>query len=86
MGHNVWRVELADVNRDRRLDVIAAAGEGVRVMLGDGAGNFRPAQQSPFATPRGTWRLAVGDINQDGKTDIVTSNTDNQSVTILFGV
>src|SRR5262249_40003330 len=57
MGRNVWRVELADMNRDRRLDVIAAAGDGVRVMLGDGTGNFKPAPGSPFATARGTWRL-----------------------------
>jgi FG-GAP-like repeat/FG-GAP repeat len=86
MGHNVWRIELADVNRDRRLDVIAASGDGVRVMLGDAAGNFRPAPNSPFVTAAGTWRLAVGDINQDGKADIVTSNSDNRSVTVLFGM
>ncbi|MGZ5436933.1 MAG: FG-GAP repeat domain-containing protein [Pyrinomonadaceae bacterium] len=86
MGRNVWRTTLADVNHDRRLDVIAAGGDSVRVMLGDGAGSFRPAPHSPFVTGAGTWRLAVGDINQDGKTDIVTSNTDNRSVTILFGV
>lgn len=85
MGRNVWRVELADVNRDRRLDVITAGGDSVRVMLGDTAGNFRPAPGSPYVTGAGTWRLAIGDINQDGKTDIVTSNTDNKSVTILFG-
>jgi FG-GAP-like repeat len=86
VGHNVSRIELADVNRDRRSDVIAAGGDGVRVMLGDGTGNFTPAPHSPFATAAGTWRLAVGDINQDGKMDIVTSNTDNNSVTVLFGM
>ena len=85
MGHNVWRIVLADVNRDKHLDVIAAAGDGVRVMLGDGAGNFKPAPNSPYATAPGTWRLALGDINQDGKPDIVTSNTDSRSVTILIG-
>jgi hypothetical protein len=86
MGQNVWRIDFADVNRDRRSDVIAAGGDGVRVMLGDGTGNFTPAPHSPFATAAGTWRLAVGDINQDGKTDIVTSNTDNKSVTVLLGM
>ena len=86
MGRNVWRVELADVNRDQRLDVVAAGGDGVRIMVGDGAGGFRPAPGSPYVTGAGTWRLAVGDVNQDGKPDIVTSNTDNRSVTILFGV
>jgi len=85
MGNNIWRIVLADVNRDKRVDVIAASGDSVRVMLGDGAGNFKPAPNSPFATARGTWRLTVGDINQDTKPDIVTSNTDSSSVTVLFG-
>lgn len=86
MGHNVWRIALADVNSDRRQDVIAAGGDGVRIMLGDGTGGFRAAPNSPYATAAGTWRLAVGDVNQDGKPDIVTSNTDNRSVTVLFGM
>lgn len=85
MGHNIWRIVLADVNRDRRLDVIAAGGDGVRVMLGDGTGNFKPAPNSPFATASGTWRLALGDINQDGQPDVVTSNTESNSVTVLIG-
>ncbi|MGQ0762633.1 MAG: FG-GAP repeat domain-containing protein [Acidobacteriota bacterium] len=86
MGRNVWRTELVDVNRDRRLDVIAAGGDAVRVMLGDGGGGFRPAFGSPYVTGAGTWRLAVGDVNQDGKPDIMTSNTDNRSVTVLLGM
>jgi hypothetical protein len=84
-GHAVWTIVLADVNRDRREDVIAAAGDSVRVMLGDGSGRFRPAPHSPFATTTGTWRLAAGDIDQDGKTDVVTSSIESNSVTVLFG-
>jgi hypothetical protein len=85
LGHNAWQIVLADANRDRREDVIAASGDNIRVMLGDGTGGFKPAPHSPFATARGTWRLAVGDIDRDGKTDVVTSNTDSNSVTVLFG-
>ncbi len=85
MGHNVWQVGLADVNGDRKLDVLAASGDSIRVVLGDGNGNFRAAPHSPFATARGTWRLAIGDVNHDGKPDVVTTNTDSNSVTILFG-
>ena len=33
MGHNVWRAALADVNGDKRLDVIAAGGDSIRVLL-----------------------------------------------------
>ena len=40
MGHNVWRIALVHVNRDRRSDVVAAGGDGVRVMLGDGTGKL----------------------------------------------
>jgi FG-GAP-like repeat len=85
LGHNAWQIVLGDVNSDRHLDVIAAAGDSIRVVLGDGRGSFTPAPQSPFATARGTWRLAVGDIDNDGKTDVVTSNTESNSVTVLFG-
>ncbi|HKO62204.1 MAG TPA: VCBS repeat-containing protein [Pyrinomonadaceae bacterium] len=83
MGHNVWRAALADVNGDKRLDVIAAGGDSVRVMLGDGAGNFKPAP-NPYTTAPGTWRVVIGDLNQDNKPDIVTSNTDSSSVTVLL--
>src|SRR5688572_18531041 len=85
LGRNAWRIDLADINGDKRLDVIAAIGEGVHVMLVAGAGNFEPAPNLPFATARGTWRLVVGDLNHDSKPDIVTSNTDSNSVTVLFG-
>jgi hypothetical protein len=85
LGHNVWRIVLADVNRDGRADVVAAAGDSIRVMLGDGTGSFRPAPHSPYATANGTWRLEVGDVNGDDKNDVVTSNTESSSVTVLFG-
>ena len=76
---------LADVNRDGRLDALAAAGEGVRIMLGDGRGKFMPAAGSPFQTGRGVWRLAVADMNGDSKLDIVTTNSESKSVGIMLG-
>ena len=85
MGHNVWRVDLADVNRDGRADVVAAADDSVRVMLGDGTGNFRPAPTPRYQINRGTWRLVVGDVNADGKPDVVTSNTESSTVSVLLG-
>ncbi len=84
-GRSAFEVILADVNRDGRLDALAAAGEGVRVMLGDGRGNFKPAPGSPFLTGRGVWRLAVADINADAKLDIVTTNLESRSISILLG-
>ena len=84
-GRNAFEVILADVNRDGRLDALAAAGEGVRVMLGDGRGNFKPAPGSPFLTGRGVWRVEVADMNGDHKLDVVTSNVESRSVSILLG-
>lgn len=84
-GRSAFEVTLADVNRDGRLDALAAAGEGVRVMLGDGRGNFKAAPGSPFLTGRGVWRLAVADMNGDHKPDVVTSNLESRSVGILLG-
>lgn len=84
-GHNAWHMALADVNRDGKLDALAASGDGVRVMLGDGRGGFRPSPHSPFLTGKGTWRLAVSDVNGDGKPDVITANSESKTVGILIG-
>jgi hypothetical protein len=84
-GRNAFQVVLADVNHDRRVDALAATGEGARIMLSDGRGNFRPAPGSPFQTGKGVWRLAVADLNGDSKLDIVTTNLESRSVSILLG-
>jgi hypothetical protein len=75
---------IADVNADGKPDVVAAAGDGVRIMLGDGQGGFQSAPGSPFATSKGAWQLAVGDVNGDGKPDVATSNVESDSVTVLL--
>lgn len=86
-GHNAWHIVLADANRDGNADVIAAAGDGVRVMLSvgrGGRGNFKPLPQ-PFLTGGGTWRLALSDVNKDGKADVITSNSESNTVSVLLG-
>jgi VCBS repeat protein/FG-GAP repeat protein len=84
-GRSTFEVMLADVNRDGRLDAVAAAGEGVRVLLGDGRGNFKAAPGSPFLTGRGVWRFAIADLNGDAKLDVVTTNQESRSVSVLLG-
>jgi hypothetical protein len=69
---------------DGHADVVAAAGDGVRVMLGDGRGAFRTAPGSPFATGKGAWQLVVGDLNGDKKPDVATSNLESGTVTVLL--
>ena len=66
-------------------EIVAAAGEGIRVMLGDGRGGFRAPPGSPFGPGKGIWQLAIGDLNGDGKQDAVASNLESDCVTVLLG-
>jgi hypothetical protein len=83
LGHHGFHAVVADLNRDGKMDVIAAGGDRLLVSLGDGRGGFAPGPTIP--TGRGAWRLGVGDLNGDGKMDLVTSNSESGSVTILLG-
>jgi len=85
IGSNAWCIRTGDVNRDGRLDVIAAASTGVRVLLGDGRGGFAAAPGSPFATGAGTWKVAVADLNGDGRLDAATSNLESNTVSVFLG-
>lgn len=82
-GGRAFHAVVADVNRDGKMDVVAAGGDSVRVMLGDGRGGFAAGPTS--LTGRGTWRLALGDVNGDGKLDVATSNLESSSVSVLLG-
>lgn len=82
LGHHGFHAVVADVNRDGKMDVIAAGGDSLLVMLGDGQGRFTPGPTIP--TGRGTWRLGTGDLNGDGKMDLVTSNSESGSVSVLL--
>lgn len=82
-GDHAFHAVVADVNRDGKMDVIAAGGDSVRVMLGDGRGGFATGPATP--TGRGTWRLDVGDLNGDGKLDVAASNNESGTISVLLG-
>jgi hypothetical protein len=67
-------VEVADVNADRRLDVAVAnlGADSVTVLIGNGAGRFRPATDSPFPSPPPT-ELSAADLNADGRVDLAVA-------------
>jgi hypothetical protein len=83
VGHHAFHAVVTDVNRDGRMDVVAAGGDSLRVMLGDGQGGFAVGPVIP--TGRGTWRLDLNDLNGDGKMDLVTSNLESKNVSVLLG-
>ena len=75
---------MADVNRDKRNDIVAATVDSVTVWLSGGDG-FINAPGSPFRAGPGAYNLAVGDVNKDGKLDVVASSFEGDAVTVLLG-
>ena len=80
-------VELADFNRDGKLDAAVANSESddVTILLGDGAGGFKPAAGSPFPAGNEPNDLAVGDVNNDSNLDLAFANHDTSYLTVLVG-
>jgi FG-GAP-like repeat len=69
-------VQVADLNADGRLDVAVANSDehSVTTLLGNGAGRFRPAVDSPFPVPSPR-ELAAADVNGDGGLDLAVAGS-----------
>lgn len=85
-GSFPYRIRLADVNRDGRLDIITAnlGGGTLSILLGRGDGTFT----NGFVLPTGGGGpvdLALGDFNGDGILDVALALAKCESLTILFG-
>jgi hypothetical protein len=92
LGMETWAVDVADVDRDGRADLVAATVNGaaapydsrIAVLRRDGRG-FVPAPGSPFPAGRGAYHLALGDVNEDGALDVAVSSFEGDAVTVLLG-
>jgi hypothetical protein len=87
VGREPSSVEIADLNRDGKSDlVVVNAGSGnVTILLGDGKGRFTPAPGSPFPAGKSPNDVAVADVNHDGCLDLVFANHDTTYLTLLLG-
>jgi len=75
----LWDVALADVNHDRRKDIITAALQTSRVcvLLGRQGGVFAPVKR--YATVEGPGALEVADLNRDGNPDVIVAGTGDRT-------
>ena len=83
-----FAVEIADINRDGKLDIVAASNNGnmpVQVFLGDKKHRFQEAPESPFRMNSGAKQIATGDINGDGYGDVLVINWNSGLLLILGG-
>jgi hypothetical protein len=81
VGGGANGIEAADLNGDRKLDLVVTSGgkSAVVLFLGDGRGGFAPAPGA-LAVPAPPHLSAVGDLNADGRPDLVATSHDSHGV------
>lgn len=79
-------VVVSDFNGDGKLDLAVCNGTGnsVRVLLGNGSGQFTPSG-SDVAVGNNPMAIVAGDFDNDGKQDLAVANFNDNSITLLLG-
>ncbi len=89
LGARGTAIARADLDIDRKLDLLTANGDAgnISVLRGDGTGGFAPVRIYPAAN--GAKALATADLDRDGDLDAVVANTTtglsllkNKSITV----
>jgi len=78
---------VADFNNDGILDLATAnsSDDTVSVLLGNGAGGFVPAPDSPITVGGQPDAVSAADLNLDGNVDLAVANGGDGTVTVLLG-
>jgi len=76
---------LADLDGDSRLDLVTSHAETslLTIFIGNGAGGFVPATDSPVDAENRGYKVRFGDVNLDGHVDLITSG--GRGVAVLLG-
>jgi hypothetical protein len=76
-------VNLADVDGDRRLDMVLSGEDGrLRFLLNAGSGAFTPASAT-YDVGAQAYAVVVADVNGDARSDLIAATVN--SVTVLLG-
>ena len=81
-----FQPEIADLNGDGKLDVLATSTNGARTFsywLNHGGGNFGRAV--PLSCPSGANTICVADLNGDGRLDVAVGTWDGDKTLIWLG-
>ena len=82
---NPWFVNIADINKDKLVDLVVTHAERreLTVLTGKGNGDFMEVTGSPFDLGTSAWHVATGDINRDGNMDVIVAA--NNGVRVMYG-
>jgi hypothetical protein len=86
-GERPQDVVVCDIDEDEHADILTANSESddVSVLMGDGAGGFRPPAASPVPTGIASHLIACDDLTGDGHPDVAVTSHDSHDVVILPG-